>query len=746
MGLLDSDAEELKRNKTSEPTSGRKVNQSGLGALKGLSKYSNLTAKYRTTGKPESDAVPQGVEQSRGTSTKSVQSQGEVGATHSGSNSTTKTEVSAKSVQTQCEVSAAEKVADKNIEQTKSVQSQCETKKNTESKIIDEPKIAESVKVEVSAKSVQSPGNDVVEFVESNDIKDILTKDSINLEVSAKSVQAEAVTKIEETIESFNDLNEGFTKSVQSQCTTELETVELKLNDTIVRAKSVQPAEMVIDNSSIKESFEDKLLEQGSQCKVSATEISNHAILNTDENKSVEKVDVAGLSKSVQSKCKVSATLDELEALPLDFDVSAKSVQSQCDIDSPVNVEEKIEGNSKSVQSECKVSATLDELETLPFDFEVSANPVQSDFKPTENKVSANSVRSDIKSTKTKVSAKSVQSQGEVSAEKLEKSAGETETFANSKSKVIAKNFESSEPTESIISVSGSQRVIVDFLFQLCLWNNSLITPPITKQQLTSETGLLEETALSSIKRLRNKNIIDRHAYKDGKAGWTQYKFAESSYKELLHLREVGAKSVQLRFPSEVEKSVAATIAVDKKGPLAENNQGKQASAEIGWFKNLDFSKVHPISAMVVNPAIRSLVEEKLSPEFVQDFINRFTSWTSTQGRITSPIGLFCDKLKELAREGDSAIFSCMTEEERQLEAAFAAQVEKAKAEMELIQKARSEKAEKETDSNFEKWYSAATDDEKFSLAKPSSFAPADSEAYRRLLKAAYLQRKSAAE
>ncbi len=48
MGLLDSDEEELRR--APNPTgSGRKVNQSGLGAFKGINKYSNLTAKYRDT-------------------------------------------------------------------------------------------------------------------------------------------------------------------------------------------------------------------------------------------------------------------------------------------------------------------------------------------------------------------------------------------------------------------------------------------------------------------------------------------------------------------------------------------------------------------------------------------------------------------------------------------------------------------------------------------------------------------------
>ena len=85
MSLLDSDAEELKNRNGQTTSSGRKTNQSGLGALKSLSKYSNLTAKYRTTTKPENQNEPKiddknTVEHFRGTfsdtDSKSVQSQG----------------------------------------------------------------------------------------------------------------------------------------------------------------------------------------------------------------------------------------------------------------------------------------------------------------------------------------------------------------------------------------------------------------------------------------------------------------------------------------------------------------------------------------------------------------------------------------------------------------------------------------------------------------------------------------------
>ena len=88
-----------------------------------------------------------------------------------------------------------------------------------------------------------------------------------------------------------------------------------------------------------------------------------------------------------------------------------------------------------------------------------------------------------------------------------------------------------------------------------------MITPPIAKQQLIEATGLPVETALSAIKRLRLKFIIDRHAYKDGKAGWTQYRISDASYRELLQFHQSGARSVQ--SPSNVSSKVSSVVSAE---------------------------------------------------------------------------------------------------------------------------------------------------------------------------------------
>ncbi len=161
--------------------------------------------------------------------------------------------------------------------------------------------------------------------------------------------------------------------------------------------------------------------------------------------------------------------------------------------------------------------------------------------------------------------------------------------------------------------------------------------------------------------------------------------------------------------------------------------------SELTWFKELDFSAVRPIGPMVVNASIRALVQERLQPETVQDFLNKFTSWMTTQGKISSPTGLFCDKLKELAREGDSPVLACMTAAEREADAAFALSVDKARAEIDLIAKSKElqftqEQATKFED-EYEKWFNLVSADNLRILVPGNAIAPFGSEMHKALVR-----------
>jgi hypothetical protein len=101
---------------------------------------------------------------------------------------------------------------------------------------------------------------------------------------------------------------------------------------------------------------------------------------------------------------------------------------------------------------------------------------------------------------------------------------------------------------------------------------------------------------------------------------------------------------------------------------------------------------------------------------------------------------MFCEKLKELAVEGDSAILACMTEEERQIELEFAQQVEKAKSEMALIAKSKEYSAKQEFESRFENWYSSTSKQEHEKLHAGNGLVEYGTEIYKNVLKEKFRQ------
>ncbi|MGK5083454.1 hypothetical protein WDW37_09110 [Bdellovibrionota bacterium FG-1] len=358
-------------------------------------------------------------------------------------------------------------------------------------------------------------------------------------QVSANSVQSECEVSAEKSPSpSILAVFAKPEKSVQSECEVGANPVQSECKP---GAKSVQislgETTQVIEIENISENQ--------SQCEVGAIRLTLPPIVVPVDKSATSPI------KSVQSECEVGADL-------------SNSVQTQCDV------------GAKSVQPSMPAESPDEPL--LP---QVKKEAPQR----SQNQVSAKSVQSRFE-----LRANSVQSPVEVGAPEIlihsftPSSPGEVRSQV--RAPVGAKLVRSPcklEPLESITALAGAQRIVIEFLFDRCLWNNSLVTPPITKQQLIEGTQLLEDTALSAIKRLRKKAIIDRYAYKDGQAGWTQYQLADDSYRELLHLHQYSAKSVQSqsKVSSKVGSEVSAT-------PSSSSSFNKSVSEKLLTTENLD--------------------------------------------------------------------------------------------------------------------------------------------------------------
>jgi predicted transcriptional regulator len=70
----------------------------------------------------------------------------------------------------------------------------------------------------------------------------------------------------------------------------------------------------------------------------------------------------------------------------------------------------------------------------------------------------------------------------------------------------------------------GSQKEVIDLIFNECVLTGSLITPPITIEYILKNRNLAKNTVRKTIQRLEKKGFISREKFKNGRGGWTQYK------------------------------------------------------------------------------------------------------------------------------------------------------------------------------------------------------------------------------
>ena len=172
------------------------------------------------------------------------------------------------------------------------------------------------------------------------------------------------------------------------------------------------------------------------------------------------------------------------------------------------------------------------------------------------------------------------------------------------------------------------------------------------------------------------------------------------------------------------------------------NGESLSANYKTSWFKDLDFTLLKHIKPMMVNTTIRKLVEEKLQPEDVQIFISKFKNWLPTQSKIQNPLGIFCDKLKQYAQEGDSEVLYALSDDEIEAEKQFALDIEKRRSELELIAKAKKYQLEQENELKFKAWIESAEEEEdKIKLYPENAFAKFGSDIYLMGLKATFLEK-----
>jgi predicted transcriptional regulator len=88
----------------------------------------------------------------------------------------------------------------------------------------------------------------------------------------------------------------------------------------------------------------------------------------------------------------------------------------------------------------------------------------------------------------------------------------------------------------SIFQLSGIQKKIVLLIYESCKFHRNSVTPPISFEYLFNTTNVTKGSIKTSVQRLLKKGFLQRTNYKNGRAGWVQFRLPEKVYQELLNL------------------------------------------------------------------------------------------------------------------------------------------------------------------------------------------------------------------
>ena len=99
------------------------------------------------------------------------------------------------------------------------------------------------------------------------------------------------------------------------------------------------------------------------------------------------------------------------------------------------------------------------------------------------------------------------------------------------------------EPLVKFSKLTGIQNKLTNYIFDSCRKNPNGISEKITIKELCEVADTSAPSVKKSILRLRDKNILFKGEYKDGRGGWTQYVLSRNVFDEMNELLTVDTKA-----------------------------------------------------------------------------------------------------------------------------------------------------------------------------------------------------------
>tara|TARA_B100001113_G_scaffold238238_1_gene195854 strand:- start:8487 stop:9368 length:882 start_codon:yes stop_codon:yes gene_type:complete len=110
------------------------------------------------------------------------------------------------------------------------------------------------------------------------------------------------------------------------------------------------------------------------------------------------------------------------------------------------------------------------------------------------------------------------------------------------------------EPLVKFSELTGIQSKLTDYIFGSCSKDSNGISEKITIKELSDVADTSAPSVKKSILRLRDKNVLFKGEYKDGRGGWTQYVLSRRIFEEMKLLNEVQNESSTIDNVAEVDE------------------------------------------------------------------------------------------------------------------------------------------------------------------------------------------------
>ena len=129
------------------------------------------------------------------------------------------------------------------------------------------------------------------------------------------------------------------------------------------------------------------------------------------------------------------------------------------------------------------------------------------------------------------------------------------------------------EPLVAFSDLSGIQSKLTQYIFDSCSKDPNGISEKLTIKELSETSDTSAPSVKKSILRLRDKNVLFKGEYKDGRGGWTQYVINRTIFDEMKGNEETVDEEVLVDDKSE-EKTV------DENSKPTEKENEKEAIEE----------------------------------------------------------------------------------------------------------------------------------------------------------------------